>query len=195
MFVAHRPSSREIARFIDESRALPLSYGPVGVAATGAAGFRLDEQTVTIGAGAGAYERAAAALAAWRHFELGWVDVYPKAAPTTDGTIVAVAIRHFGFWSLNGCRVVYQTGEGRPVGGAMPKRFGFAYGTLPNHAESGEEVFEVRFEPETGAVTYRIRAASRPRALLARAGFPLTRLLQARFRRDSALALQRATGR
>jgi uncharacterized protein (UPF0548 family) len=63
---------------------------------------------------------------------------------------------------------------------------------LTNHAECGEEVFEVRLDPATGEVTYRIRAVSRPRAPLARLGYPLTRMLQARFRRDSAAAVRRA---
>ena len=31
-------------------------------------------------------------------------------------------------------------------------RFGFAYGTLTNHAESGEELFEVFLDPATGDV-------------------------------------------
>ena len=73
-------------------------------------------------------------------------------------------------------------------------RFGFAYGTLTNHAESGEELFEVCLNPDSGAVVYRIRAVSRPRAALARIGYPVTRWLQARFRRDSAEAMRRATG-
>ena len=76
-------------------------------------------------------------------------------------------------------RVVYQLEE-------SPARFGFAYGTLPNHGEEGEEIFEVGFDPDSGDVTYNLRAASRPRAALARIGYPIVRALQARFRRDSA---------
>jgi len=70
--------------------------------------------------------------------------------------------------------------------------FGFAYGTLPNHAEMGEEIFEVLLEPESEEVVYRIRAVSKPRAALARIGYPITRVFQERFRRDSIRALQRA---
>jgi uncharacterized protein (UPF0548 family) len=62
-----------------------------------------------------------------------------------------------------------------------------------NHAECGEEMFQVSLEPQTGAVSYSIRAVSRPRALLARLGYPVTRSFQARFRRDSAAAMTRAT--
>jgi uncharacterized protein (UPF0548 family) len=68
-------------------------------------------------------------------------------------------------------------------------RFGFAYGTLTNHAEHGEELFEVSIDPKTGEVAYRIRAVSWPQALLARMGYPLVRHMQARFRRDSAAAM------
>jgi hypothetical protein len=70
--------------------------------------------------------------------------------------------------------------------------FGYAYGTLTNHAESGEELFEVSIDPASGEVRYRIRAASKPRAPLARLGYPIVRTLQARFRRDSVLAMRRA---
>jgi uncharacterized protein (UPF0548 family) len=98
-----------------------------------------------------------------------------------------VLIHHLGFWSLNGCRVVYGVGDGERT------RFGFAYGTLISHAEAGEEIFEVFREPDSDAVVYRIRAVSRPRAALARLGYPFTRALQARFRRESAGAMKRAT--
>lgn len=185
MFLAHRPSIHEIERFIDGSRALSLSYEPVGLAHAGGPGYRVDEQVARVGWGAAAFSQAVAALTEWRHFELGWVELCPRGAAITEGTVVAVAVRHLGFWSLNGCRVLYQTGDG----GAT---FGFAYGTLTNHAESGEEIFEVRLDPVTGEVTYRIRAVSRPRAALARLGYPITRMLQARFRRDSARAVRRA---
>ena len=37
-------------------------------------------------------------------------------------------------------------------------------GTLGNHAEAGEELFEVALDEKTGDVTYRIRAMSWPHA-------------------------------
>jgi uncharacterized protein (UPF0548 family) len=124
----------------------------------------------------------------WQQFNIGWVETFPPRAPLAVGTCVAVLIRHFGFWSLNGCRVIYLIS--RPDGDA---RFGFAYGTLTNHAESGEEIFEVVVDPATGDVMYRIRAISSPRAMATRVGQPIVRALQARFRRHSAAAMQRAT--
>jgi len=100
---------------------------------------------------------------------------------------VATQIRHLGLWSLNGARVVYTVGSATDG-----DRFGFAYGTLANHAEAGEELFEVALDRRTDDVMYRIRATSRPRAVLARLGQPAVRVLQARFRRDSGAAMKRA---
>jgi uncharacterized protein (UPF0548 family) len=186
MFLVRRPSRLTIDRFLRESAGLPLSYAPVGIL-EGPTRDRVDEQVVAIGRGRGDFARAKAALTAWKQFDLDWISVCPEDAPIAVGTVVAVRIRHLGFWSLNGARVIYQTS-----GSDGKTRFGYAYGTLTNHAERGEEIFEVFIEPRTDDVKYRIRAMSWPRAMLARAGHPIVRLLQARFRRESAEALRRA---
>jgi uncharacterized protein (UPF0548 family) len=187
MFLVTRPSRQAVERFVEASLTLPLSYGEVGMAQNSAAGFDLDETVVTIGHGGEAFGHAKAALAAWKHFDFAWVEVQPAKPSIVPGTVVAVLIRHFGFWSLNGCRVVYGLGD-RSHG----PTFGFAYGTLGNHAERGEEIFEVSHRADTDEVVYRIRAVSQPRAVLARVGYPVVRLLQARFRRESGAAMRRA---
>jgi len=185
MFFARRPSRGAIDRFLSDSQELPLSYGPIGII-NGETPWRdLDEAIVTIGYGRTDFDRARAALIAWKQFDIGWIETFPRHAPIEVGTIVAVLIQHLGFWSLNGCRVLYH------VGG--DNRFGFAYGTLTNHAESGEELFDVFLNPESDEVRYRIRATSKPQAALAHIGQPVVRALQARFRRDSFAAMKRAT--
>ena len=187
MFLAHRPSAAAIQEFLRESNHLPLSYGPVGILHERGRS-NVDELTVAIGRGPADFARARAALIAWKQFEIGWVEIFPKPAPTAAGSIVAVLIRHFGFWSLNGCRVVY--GVGSP---GDETRFGYAYGTLTNHAEAGEELFEVFIDSETDVVSYRIRATSWPRATLAKLGQSIVRALQARFRSHSARAMRDST--
>ncbi|HEV3306332.1 MAG TPA: DUF1990 family protein [Candidatus Sulfotelmatobacter sp.] len=74
------------------------------------------------------------------------------------------------------------------------KRFGFAYGTLGEHAESGEERFTVEWSRDDDSVWYDILAFSRPRQMLARLGYPLSRLLQKRFAEDSKAAVAKAAG-
>lgn len=186
MFLARRPSAERIDRFLRESQDLPLSYSPAGIVRAGTARRDIDQVTVAIGRGRADFERARAALMAWKQFEIGWVETYPRHAPVAAGSVVAVLIRHLGFWSLNGCRVLYG------ADGPDEARFGYAYGTLTNHAESGEELFEVFVDPRGGQVMYRIRAVSWPQTTLTRIGQPIVRVLQERFRRDSAAAMTRA---
>jgi len=185
MFLARRPTPRVIDRFLRESQDLPLSYGPVGIVRTPTAARNIDEVIVTIGRGHVDFERARAALLSWKQFDIGWVETFPREASTEAGTVVAVLIRHLGFWSLNGCRVLYNLGDSDEV-----TPFGYAYGTLTNHAESGEELFEVFIDPQTEVVMYRIRATSRPQAAIARLGQPIVRVLQKRFRAHSVAAMQ-----
>ena len=187
MFLTSRPSTERVERFLRDSQELPLSYGPVGIVKPESPHHDVGQWTMAIGQGRADFERARTALLAWRQFDIGWVEAFPPRAPVEVGTVVAVLIRHLGFWSLNGCRVLYRVG-----GDADDRRFGYAYGTLPNHAEAGEELFEVLMDSATHKVMYRIRAVSWPNATLARVSRPIVRALQARFRSDSAAAMARA---
>ena len=188
MFLVQRPSAAAIRSFLDRSRDLPLSYGPTGIIWQPPQGRRLDERIVVIGRGDADFERARIALARWSQFDLGWVELFPTRPTVDTGAVAAVLIRHLGFWSLNGARVLNLV-EGT---GARPA-FGFTYGTLTNHAESGEELFEVFIDRTSDDVMYRIRAVSWPQTAVAWIGQPVVRYLQARFRHDSAAAMRRAT--
>ena len=187
MFLLSRPSDDEIEQYLKDSQSLPLSYEPSLLAKEIPSGFKIDEARGVLGYGKPAFALARRALSEWRHFDLGWVDLFPRNAPIEPGTVVAVLISHVGIWSLNGCRVLYLTGDGESGG-----KFGFAYGTLTNHGEIGEELFEVSINSESEAVSYKIRAVSKPGAVLARIGYPVVRVLQARFRKDSIAAMQLA---
>jgi uncharacterized protein (UPF0548 family) len=70
------------------------------------------------------------------------------------------------------------------------EKFGFAYGTLTDHGERGEERFTVEFNSDQ-TVWYDLFAFSRPN-MLARLAYPYTRLLQKRFASDSKAAMQKA---
>ena len=74
-------------------------------------------------------------------------------------------------------RVVYLVEEGRPV-----RRFGFAYGTLPDHVETGEERFTVEWHENDDSVWYDMLAFSRPQHPLIKLSSPLARMLQKRSR-------------
>jgi uncharacterized protein (UPF0548 family) len=71
------------------------------------------------------------------------------------------------------------------------EKFGFAYGTLAEHAERGEERFLVEWHQDDDTVWYDLLAFSKP-GPMARVGYPLARRLQKRFARDSKEAMKRA---
>jgi uncharacterized protein (UPF0548 family) len=142
-----------------------------------------------LGEGEKVFACAKAALGRWEQFHLGWLEARPQETPIREGQVVAVLARSLGLWWLNACRIVAVVDEDGPG-----KRFGFAYGTLPDHAESGEERFLVEWDRAGGGVWYDILAFSRPRHVLARLGYPWVRRVQKRFGRESAAAMVKAVG-
>ena len=188
MLFLRKPLAAALDAFRASQAGLDFTYQAVGATArTPPSGFVVDHTRIKLGDGEGVFAAARAALARWDQFRLGWVEAYPANTPIQDGQVVAVVARVWGLWWVNACRVVYTVDESGPV-----TRFGFAYGTLPGHAESGEERFLVGWDRATDAVSYDILAFSRPRHPLARLGYPFTRRTQRRFARDSAAAMRRA---
>ena len=181
MFLPREPSAQLVSKFIARQRDLPFSYAEVGATGkTPPAGYTVDHNRIQLGRGKQVYECAVDALRHWRQFDLGWVTVVPTGVPVEVGATVAVRARTFGLWSLSAARIVYLINENEPV-----QRFGFAYGTLPDHVERGEERFIVEWQLKDDSVWYDILAFSQPRHPLVRLSFPLARVLQNRFVRDS----------
>lgn len=190
MSLFRKPSPDAIRDFLTAQAGFDVTYATVGATATmPPSGYVVDHTRVRLGDGEQVFHAAQAALARWDHFRLGWVEATPTDTPLKAGEVVAVVARVLGVWWLNACRIVYVVDEAGPV-----CRFGFAYGTLPGHAESGEERFVVEWDRADDGVWYDILAFSRPNHLLARLGYPLTRRTQKRFARDSAAAMQKAVG-
>jgi uncharacterized protein (UPF0548 family) len=189
MFLLTEPSTQVVREFIATQRDSPFSYASVGATnAVPPPEYTLDHNRVQLGLGNEVYERAVEALRRWRHFDLGWVKIVPPGSSIEEGTIVAVQARTFGFWSLSACRIVYLISDEGPI-----KRFGFAYGTLADHVERGEERFTIEWHREDNSVWYDILAFSRPAHPLVRIAFPLARMLQKRFVKQSLSVMTAAT--
>ena len=146
----------------------------------------MDHTRVKLGAGEEVFAAAKAALESWQQFQIGWLDAWPATTPIRQGEVVAVVARSIGLWWLNACRIVYLIDEE-----LEEKKFGFAYGTLPDHAGAGEERFLIEMDGD-GSVWYDILAFSRPNHVLARIGYPYVRRVQKRFGQQSAAAMQQA---
>lgn len=182
MFRIVEPTERDVIEFISAQRDLPFTYSEVGATNTSPpAGYTVDHNRIQLGEGETTYTRAVAALKDWRQFDLGWVTIVPSGVNVEIGATVAVKARAFGTWSLNAARVVYVIDE--------PRRFGFAYGTLPDHVECGEERFLVEWLPDD-SVWHDILAFSRPQHPLVKLSAPLARRLQKRFARESLIRMK-----
>jgi uncharacterized protein (UPF0548 family) len=189
VFLIQPPSRPQIERFLATQRDLPYTYPAIGATRVTAApsGYAIDHNRIRLGAGAGVFERAVGALRRWTMFDIGWVRLCWPETPLAVGATFGVLISHFGFWSLNSARIVYLLEEDGPV-----RRYGFAYGTLPGHAERGEERFMVEWRRDDDTVWYDLFAFSRPHHPLTWSGYPLTRMLQRHFAGESKVAMARA---
>ncbi|MBO6937814.1 MAG: DUF1990 domain-containing protein [Deltaproteobacteria bacterium] len=158
----------------------PFTYRHVGATAAdlpaAPAGFLLDRYGAVVGEGRPAFERCRAALERIDNYPRSFTRiVHADDAELAPGSLFGTVVQHFGFASAHPCRLIYVVDE--------PDRFGFGFGTLPGHAESGEERFLVRLE--SGRVHYDVQAFSRPVGLLPRLGAPITRSFQLRFQRET----------
>jgi uncharacterized protein (UPF0548 family) len=184
------PSPKTIEAFLSSQSKVEFTYTAVGATArTPPPGYVVDHNRIKLGEGEQVFRAAKAALETWRHFNLGWVEAKPMEDSIQVGGVVAVVARSLGVWWLNACRIVYVVNKDD---GAVA-RFGFAYGTVPAHAESGEERFLIEWDRADDGVWYDILAFSKPHGLLSRLGNPWLRFLQRRFAEDSKAAMARHT--
>ena len=128
------------------------------------------------------FETAKRGIREWRAHVDSAVDVFPPKAAIEPGTNVVLGIRLGPLYAIAACRIVYVCDE--------TDRFGFAYGTLPEHPESGEEAFMIERDA-TGQVRFAITAFSRPASAVTRVARPLARVVQQRATQRYLDALRR----
>lgn len=184
MLSLRKPESSAIRQFLDRQAQFDFTYTGVGATATQPpTGYVVDHTRAKLGRGEPVFAAAKSALQRWHQFRLGWLEAWSPDTPIQQGAIVAVVARSMGLWWLNACRIVYVIDNDQPL-----QRFGFAYGTLPDHVGSGEERFLIEMDEKTD-VWYDILAFSRPRHVLTRLGYPFVRVVQKGFGRESVSAM------
>jgi uncharacterized protein (UPF0548 family) len=147
--------------------ALPLTYSEVGATAGPLpAGYHHVQKSAVIGRGRSRFEDAADKGMRWGMLRGAGLRVEATTEVVAVGSEVIV---HLGPVRAP-CRVVYIVDES--------DRRGFAYGTLPGHAESGEERFVVRYNPATDDVYADVLAFSRHATWWSRLGSPVTSVAQ-----------------
>jgi uncharacterized protein (UPF0548 family) len=152
---------------LSDLAALQLTYAEVGATAGPLpAGYHHVQKSAVIGRGRRQFEEAADNGMRWGMLRGAGLRVEATTEVAAVGSEVIVRLGPVG----SPCRVVYLVDE--------PERRGFAYGTLPGHAESGEERFVVRYDPATDEVFADVTAFSRHATWWSRLGSPVTSVAQ-----------------
>jgi uncharacterized protein (UPF0548 family) len=164
------------------------SYQPGILSAPTPLGMSNDRLDVIVGGGEPAWERARRAIDEWRPFDLGWAEIVTGGLPPHPGQDVIVQARILGVRFTVASRVLAVHDQDD----LESARYGFTYGTLRSHVERGEELFEVWRDHATGEVGYRIHAMAAPGRWYAAVGRAVVDHYRARFRGDSAVAMEHA---
>jgi uncharacterized protein (UPF0548 family) len=150
-----------------ELSGLAFTYPEVGAtASTLPSGYRHVRRERRIGSGRDRFDQAAAAVMRYGMLRGAGLRVSATTEVAQVGTDVLGRLGPF----RAPCRVVYVVDE--------PDRRGFAYGSLPGHAVSGEEMFGVRYDPADDAVYSEVVAFSRPATWWSQLGSPVLMLAQ-----------------
>jgi uncharacterized protein (UPF0548 family) len=189
MFLLERPSSLVIDRILAEQRGQPLTYREVGVTRNGGTSIlRRTQYRTRVGTGERDYVRAVAAMQSWRMYANGWTEIHPSGVAPEPDAVFATVVQHLGIWSVNPCRVIYveqDTSDARMTA--------FAIGTLPKHAERGEERFQVEWKRSDDSVWFEILAYAEPQHWLAVLGTPYVLHLQREFAKQALVLMQAST--
>jgi uncharacterized protein (UPF0548 family) len=148
---------------------LPLTYDEVGATGDGRTlppGYHHVRRSTRIGSGRARFDEAADAVLRYGMLRGAGVRVVATTDVAEVGTLVLGKLGPIAA----PCRVIYIIDEADCRG--------FAYGTLPGHAESGEERFAVRYHPDTDAVSAEVVAFSRHATWWSRLGAPVATLVQ-----------------
>jgi uncharacterized protein (UPF0548 family) len=185
MFLLGSPTDEGIRRILKAQRLSPFSYTDTGGTRTLLpAEYEVRRDQFLLGEGSRVFYRAKEAVRQWQMFDIPWVRLYWPRTPVGVGNMVAILVGGFGVWMVIICRIVYVIDE--------PRRYGFANGTLSQHAVAGEQRFLVEWRDDN-SVWYEVFHFSREKHLLAKIAYPIARRLQKEFRRDSGIAVQRAS--
>ena len=159
-----RPTVADLAAIRLEHLHLPLSYSNIGATLRG--------------------ERPRMYFHDARTVDLGRGDPTFQAAKVA--TVVTMTLPVLGIHVHADCRIVAVVDE--------PDAFGFAYGTLTSHPETGEESFVIRRAAD-GGVSFSVTAFSRPGHLVPWCGLPVVRALQHQAARRFGEGMKAATAR
>lgn len=167
-------------------RRADLTYAEVGATRSDAlpADYRHVRRRIRVGEGRELLTAVAAGMRAWGIHRKAGLRVRADSDAPQTGSDFSAGVPLLGWTVWVPCRVVWMRHD--------PTRYGYGFGTLRGHPESGEEAFEVSID-SAGRVWFDLRAFSRPATRVTRLAGPVAVLLQARIT-DRYVAAARALG-
>jgi uncharacterized protein (UPF0548 family) len=187
MILVFPKNHNSIDRLLGKQRNAQPTYTDVGASLRGTlpAGFHHDHYETILGTGGEIFECAKQGLQDWEAHKVRGVHVLPEQTLIRPGATVIVTMGP-GIALAAPCRIVEVVEE--------PRRWAFAYGTLPGHPEQGEEAF-VLTRADDESVRFEIHAFSRPADTLVRLAGPLGRRIQRSGTNGYLTALQKFVNR
>jgi uncharacterized protein (UPF0548 family) len=163
-----------------------LTYAEVGATETEAlpAGYRHVRRRVQLGKGREVFAAVAAGMRAWGIHRQARLRLRTEAGSPRVGTDFSAGVPLLAWTVWVPCRVVWVRDAATG--------YGYGFGTVRGHPESGEEAFAVSID-DVGRVWFDLRAFSRPATRTARLGGPVAAFLQRRIT-DRYVAAARSLG-
>lgn len=162
------PAHDELDRLLAEASGHEVTYDHVG-STLGPTDRRVRREERAGGTGEEGFAAGIAAIRRWvAHDGIG-ARVHPAGTPIEVGRTLLVVLPVGPACLVVPNRIVAVVDE--------PRRFGFAYGSLPGHDERGEESFEVELGDD-GRVVARVSVDAAPGTRLTTVVAPLTLTLQ-----------------
>ncbi|KYR01091.1 hypothetical protein DLAC_11517 [Tieghemostelium lacteum] len=205
MLCLRKPSDADIRQYLMERKEEPLQYQHIyGTkeydhkiqyeSDPKYAQYDIDQNRIKLGTGRECFERAVSALKAWKEFDLNWVNFCFNDVPIAVGETIGILSKQFGFWILSFCKINYII-DGLDEDSSVI-RWGFAYGTLKEHVEKGEERFLIEWHRDpnsqsmdTGDVYFEILSFSEPQHWMTQLGYPVARFIQHKFCQEACDAM------
>jgi uncharacterized protein (UPF0548 family) len=163
------PPGSRWARALEQLRGAPLNFDPSELwEARAGARWQYDERLQPLAPEApgppvsgGTWEVVRELMRGYQFADPSIVRAYYDPETPLEGRTMLLVARFWGLRFPVGCRVGEVQDRTDEVGGAPVRLWGWSYRTLAGHFEQGEMHWAVLKWPDTGEVSFRIRAWSR----------------------------------
>lgn len=175
IFPVRAPTQERLAALVAQQAVYDVTYSAVGTTlTTPPEGYHVASGRKRAGTGQVTFRRGRSAIREWKAHAAMGMTLEPSVPELEEGNVMAFAMAvqpPLPLFATGCCRIVQVIDE--------PRRFGFVYGTLPHHPESGEEAFMVHHHDDD-VVEFEIIAFSKANSLATKVTGPIARRLQRR---------------